>query len=138
MPFNEVNEMQVMEIDIRALNFALTLAQHEYIERRLSYALDAHSELISASQVWLSELNDSDSVRNQRCLIQLTLGDGAQVVIDSVEADLYVAIHRAADRASWKVARCFGRSKVRASERSQSSRNGQSSSLRVLYQQSSM
>jgi putative sigma-54 modulation protein len=138
MPINEVNEMQVMDIEIRALNFALTLAQHEFIERRLSYALDTHSELISAAQVWLSELNDSDSVRNQRCLIQLTLGDGAQVVIDSVEADLYVAIHRAADRASWKVVRCLGRSKVRASERSQSSGNGQSSSLRVLYQQSSM
>lgn len=129
--------MQVMDIEIRALNFALTLAQHEYVERRLTYALDTHSEVISAAQVWLSELNESDAERNQRCLIQLTLEDGAQVVIDSVEADLYVAIHRAADRASWKVARCVGRSKIRTNERIQASRNDQSS-LRVLCQQSPM
>ena len=126
-----------MDIKLRALNFALTLAQHEYVERRLSYALDTHSEVISAAQVWLSELNEADAVRNQRCLIQLTLDDGTQVVIDSVEAALYVAIHRAADRASWEIARCIGRSKIRVSERIQANRNDQSS-LRVLYQQSSM
>jgi putative sigma-54 modulation protein len=129
--------MQVMDIKLRALNFALTLAQHEYVERRLSYALDTHSEVISDAQVWLSELNEADTVRNQGCLIQLTLDDGTQVVIDSVEADLYVAIHRAADRASWKVGRCLGRSKIRANERIQASRNDQSS-LRVLCQQSPM
>lgn len=129
--------MQVMDIEIRALNFALTLAQHEYVERRLSYALDTHSDFISNAQVWLSELNGSNPVHNQRCLIQLTLDDGTQVVIDSVEADVYVAIHRAADRASWKVARCLGRSKICANERIQASRNDQSS-LRVLCQQSPM
>ena len=129
--------MQVMDINLRALNFSLTLAQHEYVERRLSYALDTHSEVISDAQVWLSELNEADAERNQRCLIQLTLDDGTQVVIDSVEADLYVAIHRAADRASWKVARCLGRSKICANERIQASRNDQSS-LRVLCQQSPM
>ena len=129
--------MQVMDIEIRALNFALTLAQHEYVERRLSYALDTHSDFISNAQVWLSELNGSNPVHNQRCLIQLTLDEGTQVVIDSVEADLYVAIHRAADRASWKVARCLGRSKICANERIQASRNDQSS-LRVLCQQSPM
>jgi putative sigma-54 modulation protein len=135
MPISQENAMQVMDINIRALDFALALAQHEYVERRLSYALDTHSEVISAAQVWLSELNETDAERNQRCLIQLTLDDGTQVVIDSVEADLYVAIHRAADRASWKVARCLGRSKIRANERIQASRNDQSS-LRVLHQQS--
>ena len=129
--------MQVMDINLRALNFSLTLAQHEYVERRLSYALDTHSEVIGAAQVWLSELNEADAERNQRCLIQLTLEDGTQIVIDSVEADLYVAIHRAADRASWKVACCLGRSKIRANERIQASRNGQSSH-RVLCQQSPM
>jgi putative sigma-54 modulation protein len=134
MPISQENAMQVIGINIRALDFALTLAQHEYVERRLSYALDTHSEVISAAQVWLSELNETDAERNQRCLIQLTLDDGTQVVIDSVEADLYVAIHRAADRASWKVARCLGRSKIR---RIQASRNDQSG-LRVLCQQSPM
>ena len=138
MQTSQVNEMQVMDMNIRALNFALSLAQYEYVERRLSYALDTSAEQICAVDVWLSELHDTSSARNQRCLVEVTLSDAGQVVIDSVEADLYVAVHRAADRASWEVARCHGRSKVRARAQLQASLYTADTGSQMQHQQSIM
>jgi len=107
--------MQVIDINIQALNFKLPLAQYEYIERRLSYALNLHVDQITAVQVWLSAVNDSELHVDRRCLLQITLIDGLPVVIESVEADLAVAVHRAADQAGWTVARRLVRRKIQQS-----------------------
>jgi hypothetical protein len=47
----------------------------------------------------------------KRCLIHVALKGNSTVVIDSTDLDLRVAIHRAADQASWKVSRSVGRQK---------------------------
>ncbi len=130
--------MQVMEINLTALNFQLSLDQHEYVERRLTYALESNASHIGAVDVWLSELNDPNALRNQRCLIQVTLKSGTLIVIDTTEADLYVAIHRAADRASWKVARCLSRRNLRVKEQQVAGHTRAPSGLRVFHQQTSM
>ena len=129
--------MQVMEISLTALNFQLSLDQHEYVERRLTYALESNASHIGAVEVWLSELNDPNALRNQRCLIQVTLKSGRLIVIDTTEANLYVAIHRAADRASWKVARCLSRRNLRVKELQVAGHIRAPSGLRVFHQQTS-
>ena len=138
MQTSQVNQMQVMEINLTALDFTLSLDQHEYVERRLSYALDANSTHICAIDVWLSELNDPDAVRNQCCLIQVTLTDGTLVIIDTIEADQYVAIHRAADRASWEVSRCLSRRNLRGDGRQLADHGHTQSGLRLFHRQASM
>jgi len=44
MQTSQVKEMQVVDMNIRALNLSLSLAQYEYLERHPSYALDASAE----------------------------------------------------------------------------------------------
>jgi putative sigma-54 modulation protein len=134
MQIPEVKQMQVMEINLTALNFQLSLDQHEYVERRLTYALESNASLIGAVEVWLSELNDPNAQRNQRCLVQVTLKGGALIVVDTTEADLYVAIHRAADRAGWKVARCLSRRNLRGKEQQAAGQTRAPSGLRVSHQ----
>ena len=138
MQIPEVNQMQVMEIKLTALNFPLSLDQHEYVERRLTYALESNASHIAAVEVWLSELNEQNALRNQRFLIQVTLKDGTLIVIDTTEADLYVAIHHAADRASWKVARCLSRRNLRVKEQQVAGYSRAPSGLCVFHQQTSM
>ena len=106
--------MQIIDINIRALNFKLSLAHYEYIERRLSYALSVHVDQIAAVEVWLSQANHVAADYERRCLVQITLDDTQQIVIESADTDLNVAIHRAADQASWTIARHLGRRKIRS------------------------
>ncbi len=127
--------MQVMEINLTALNFPLSLDQHEYVERRVTYALESNASHIATVQVWLSELNDPNALRNQRCLIQITLKDGELIVIDTTEADLFVAIHRAADRASWKVARCLSRRSLQIKEQQAAGHSRAPLGVRAYHQQ---
>ena len=105
--------MQIIDINIRALNFKLSLAHYEYIERRLSYALSADVDQIAAVEIWLSEEKHATLDDERRCLVQISLDDAHQIVIESADTDLNVAIHRAADQASWTVARHLGRRKIR-------------------------
>ena len=106
--------MQIIDINIRALNFKLSLAHYEYIERRLSYALSVHVDQIAAVEVWLSVAIQVAADYERRCLVQITLDDAQKIVIESADTDLNVAIHRAADQASWTIARHLGRRKIRS------------------------
>ncbi len=106
-----------MKIDIQALNFHLTLVERQYVERRMAFALGNNEQSIQNAEVWLSKMSTAGGNECYRCLTQLTLSDGALVIVENTEPDLYVATHRAADRAGWKIARCLGRKKLQASHR---------------------
>lgn len=106
-----------MKIEIQALNFSLKLTERQFVERRLAFALGSNEQHIQNVEVWLSQVGTSGDDDCKRCLTQVTLADGALVMVENTEPDLYVAIHRAADRAGWKVARCLGRKKLQDSHR---------------------
>ena len=97
-----------MKIEIQSLNFALAPAQMRYIERRVSFALAANTEQIERVELWLSEISLTEGNVFNRCLIQVQLKSKTMVVSENIDADLRVAIHRAADQASWKVPRALG------------------------------
>ena len=98
-----------MNIEIQALNFSLTLVQRRYVERRIDFALAANGRDIERVEVWLSDIRITEGNVLKRCLIHVQLRGKAIVVIDSTDLDLQVAIHRAADQASWKVSRSIWR-----------------------------
>jgi ribosome-associated translation inhibitor RaiA len=83
----------------------------------MAFALGNSERLIRNVEVWISKASTSAGDDCNRCLAQVTLADGALVMVENTEPDLYVAVHRAADRAGWKVARCLGRNKRRAIHR---------------------
>lgn len=94
-----------MQIVIQARGFALTTGLREHIERRIRFALDWAKYHVRKVSVRLSDLNGPRGGEDKRCHIQVAIPGGADVVIEDTEADLYVAIDRAADRTRRTLAR---------------------------------
>jgi len=104
-----------MNIHIQARGFALTDSLREHVERRLRFALGWADDRLRQVSVRLSDenglsvrLSDENGPRggeDKRCRIQVAFSGAPGMVIDDTEADLYVAIDRAADRAGRSVAR---------------------------------
>ena len=93
-----------MQIEIQARNFSLTRAMRMHIERRLGFALSACYRHINRILVRLSDINGPRGGNDKRCHLEVMLPGQAVVVVDT-EADLYVAINRAAARAGRTVMR---------------------------------
>jgi len=101
-----------MQIDIQARNFSLTDALRSHAERRLRSALTCCDDHIQRVVMRLSDINGPRGGEDKRCHLQVVLRGLTNVVIEDIEADLYVAIDRATDRA--------GRTLVRKIDRAQS------------------
>lgn len=94
-----------MNIHIQARGFALTDSLREHVERRLRFALGWADDRLRQVSVRLSDENGPRGGEDKRCRIQVAFSGAPGMVIDDTEADLYVAIDRAADRAGRSVAR---------------------------------
>jgi len=100
-----------MQIDIEARDFPLTDALRSHAERRLRSALTCCGEHIRRVAMRLSDVNGPRGGADKRCRLQVVLAGLPDVVVEDIEADLYVAIDRATDRA--------GRTLVRKVDRRQ-------------------
>jgi len=98
-----------MQIDIQARKFSLTNALRSHAERRLRFALTCYEEHIQRVVMRLSDINGPRGGEDKRCHLQVVLAGLPDVVIEDIEADLYVAIDRATDRAGRTVARKIDR-----------------------------
>ena len=94
-----------MRIDIHTNGFELTDGLREHTVRRLQFALSWASYDVRKVIVRLSDINGPRGGNDKRCSIQIPLPRTADIVIEDTEADLYVAIDRAVDRAERSVAR---------------------------------
>jgi ribosome-associated translation inhibitor RaiA len=95
----------IMRIDIHTPNFELTEALRGHIERRLYFALGARHDRVRGIRVRLSDINGPRGGNDKFCQLSVVLPGQATVVIEDTQSNLYVAIDRAADRASRTVSR---------------------------------
>ena len=98
-----------MRIEIQTRGFELTAGLREHAERRLQFALSWAGNEVRAVRVSLFDVNGPRGGNDKRCRIQIPLSGSPNVVVEDAEADLYVAIDRAADRAERTLARRLGR-----------------------------
>jgi len=94
-----------MQIDIQAKGFRLTEGLRTQAERRVRFALGATSSRVRSVVMRLQDENGPRGGVDKRCTIRANLPGGPPVIIEHQEADLYVAIDRAADRAGRAVSR---------------------------------
>ena len=94
-----------MQIDIQAMGFRLTEELRSQAERRVRFALGSTSGRIRSVVMRLADENGPRGGVDKRCTIRANLPGGPPVIIEQQEADLYVAIDRAADRAGRAVSR---------------------------------
>jgi len=98
-----------MQMDIQSQGFTLTVGLRDYLMKRLAYGLNHGDEYITRVTVRLSDINGPRGGTDKRCLIEVRLRQLPAVVIEDTEADLYVAIDRAAERAGRTLARRLAR-----------------------------
>lgn len=98
-----------MQMDIQSQGFSLTEGINSYVEKRLAYGLSRGDDAISRIIVRLSDINGPRGGADKRCLIEVRVKGQPSVVIEDTEADLYVAIDRATERAGRSLARRLSR-----------------------------
>lgn len=106
-----------MQIEIQSRNFPLTNALRSHAERRLRFALTSCNDQIQWIVMRLSDINGPRGGFDKRCHLQVVLSGLPDVVIEDTEADLYVAIDRAADRAGRTLIRRIDRQKTLLKQR---------------------
>jgi putative sigma-54 modulation protein len=94
-----------MRISIQTKGFKLTEVLRDHAERRVRFALGASSGRVRSLVMHLSDENGPRGGVDKRCTIRANLPGAPLVIIEQLEADLYVAIDRAADRAARAVSR---------------------------------
>jgi len=94
-----------MKIHIQARGIKLTERLRTRAERRVRFALGSASGLIRSVAVRLAGDNGSRGGPDRRCTIRVSFPGGPPVLIEQQEADLSIAIDRAADRAGRAVSR---------------------------------
>lgn len=99
-----------MQMAIQCYGFDLTEGLHDYVRKRLAYSLSHGAACIGRVIVRLSAINDPRGDVGKRCHLELRLKGLSEVVIEDTEADLYLAIDRAAERAGRTLARRLVRS----------------------------
>ena len=107
-----------MRVDIKTSGLDLTEGLREHTERRLGFALDRAHHDVNTITVRLSDINGPRGGADKRCQIQIPLPRHNGVVIEETDADLYVAIDRAASRAGNTLARQLARRHRQTSGRS--------------------
>ena len=98
-----------MQIDIAARDFPLTEALRLHAERRLRSALTCCGEHIGRVAMRVSDVNGPRGGAAKRCRLQVVLAGLPDVVVEDTQADLYVAIDRATDRAGRTLVRKIDR-----------------------------
>jgi len=101
-----------MQINIQARQFSLTDALRSHAERRLKSTLNCCYENIQKVVMILSDINGPRGGEDKCCHLQVILAGLSDVVVEDIEADMYVAIDRATDRAGRTVVRKLDRQKT--------------------------
>jgi len=97
-----------MKIQIRWRNVEVTEVLRTRVERRLRFALSRFGERIGRVLLRFSDTNGLGGDVDKRCQINVGLTPKS-VEVEHIDADLFVALDRAADRASRAVARALDR-----------------------------
>ena len=94
-----------MQITVQSRSFKLTDALRNHVHTRLGFTFSRASNRVQFIQVRLSDLNGPRGGIDKRCSIKVSMGGLADVVVDDVQTDMYLAIDRAAGRAARTVMR---------------------------------
>lgn len=100
-----------MRLTIQANGFLLTQALRNHTEQRVATALGWARQHMRQLVVSLSDINGPRGGVDKRCRMKVLLGSGREVIIEDVEADLYLAINRAAERADRAIVRQIQRNR---------------------------
>ncbi len=89
-----------MNLQIQAHDFTLSEGLRQHVTTRLDYALNHGRDVVTRVVVRLSDVNGPRGGEDKCCGIEVRLKGAPALIVEDTQADLYVAIDRAADRIS--------------------------------------
>ena len=101
-----------MRIGINFRGIALTEAIRQYAHLRLATALGRYRQALRSVRLSLTDINGPRGGVDKQCLIEVSVPALIPIVVRERDADLYVAIDRAADRVDRAVARRLARGRM--------------------------
>ena len=106
-----------MNIDIQTSGMNASPGLRRFVRRRVDFAFSTRSDQIGRILVRLADVNGPRGGDDKSCLVQVRMPGQPDVVVENVESNLYVAVHRAIDRAGWTAARKLERQRRKARAR---------------------
>jgi putative sigma-54 modulation protein len=94
-----------MRLELRGQQVELTETLRAHVARRLQYALGRFGPYVLQETVLLANLNDPHGGNAKQCRIAVALQQSGHLHVEEMDADLYTAIDRAAERIGFVVAR---------------------------------
>lgn len=94
-----------MKIEIQAEGLVPDPTLMNFVKRRVGYALATFGDEIDSVQVRLTDTNEMLMGKDRSCRVQVAFGGRFKVLVEALDTDLNVAIHRGVDRAGWTVSR---------------------------------
>jgi ribosome-associated translation inhibitor RaiA len=98
-----------MQVDIQSTGFRLTDGIRASLMKRLTDDLNHGDDHVTRVIVRLSDINGPRGGVDKRCFIEVRLKNAPALVIEDTEADLYLAIDRATERAGRAMERSLAR-----------------------------
>lgn len=98
-----------MQIHIHTNAFELTDSIKDYVEEKLALALSWNRDALTKISVRLADINGPRGGADKSCHLLIVLKGKKQLVIEDVQADLYVAIDRAIERGARLLSRQVAR-----------------------------
>lgn len=93
-----------MKIDIRADSAPADADLEHFVRSRVNFALGNRRDRVAAVSVYLFALEAGESAEKY-CLVRVSLTRQPELEVEVFDSNIYVAIHRAVDRAGWEVSR---------------------------------
>ena len=106
-----------MKIQIRAHDIKVTKALKAHVELRLGFALSRFGALIGRVSVHLSDSDEPGASREKRC--RIAVGLPGCVKVQETDADVFMAVARAAEHAARSVGHALEQARTRAPGTSQ-------------------
>jgi putative sigma-54 modulation protein len=100
-----------MKIHVRGRQVDVEENVRAHIERRLQFNLGRFSPRILRVTVRVIDLNGPRGGEDKNCRIEIRLLSTGSIFVEDTDADLYVAVDRAADRAERSVSRAIKRTR---------------------------
>ena len=87
-----------MRIYTDAINFPLTEAIREHVEREVRSALRPIGKVVTRVTARLKDVNGDRGGEDKRCRVVAELNRGRTVIVEAVSRDLYAAVRKARAR----------------------------------------
>ncbi|MBI5907199.1 MAG: HPF/RaiA family ribosome-associated protein [Burkholderiales bacterium] len=87
-----------MNLQIQAQDFTLTDGLRQHVATRLAYALNHGRDVVTRIVVRLYDINGLRGGEDKCCGIEVRIKGAPALIVEDIQADLYVAIDRAAER----------------------------------------